>query len=364
MGFRPGVDQPIIDYLGDLPFVPAAGTCMCVDPRGLANLTWQTTPARHYAFLTQAQGVTTSFVTMRVDLGSGNAVALPAAPAAAGGEYNTTYMSMIMDPTGAATLDTPTLYVAVALTAAPWIQFMSFDLTDLTAATSWTILTSPVPGAGGGGALVLGNLSLCHTCSTLGAFVEPTTVQTMDRYIYLNGDQGRWDAAGPSRLVRYDKVNNAWAVLTGGGGAARGGAPGAGSKMFWSPSYDWNTLNCWRGGNSGNLDRYNIATNTWTTVTTLPPILSDSGTDVANIGNLAPGLVAVRAGEATDLNGKRQIHLLDLNTLLVHSLADIDGPEGAAHDGECMIAWWIGGAYYTGIIPHSTPKLQRIRLVI
>jgi len=81
-------------------------------------------------------------------------------------------------------------------------------------------------------------------------------------------------------LYRYSIAANTWSTLT--PGAARAAAPGAGMSAHWVHSAegtDWNTESAiingrWiyslQGAGTGALHRYDIAGNTWQTVTYSP----------------------------------------------------------------------------------------------
>ncbi len=95
-----------------------------------------------------------------------------------------------------------------------------------------------------------------------------------DDFIYFMGNNA-------VTLYRYSIVGNTWSTLT--PVAARAAAPGAGMSGHWIHSVsasDWTNENAilngryiysFQGGNTTNLHRYDIAGNTWATITYAPP---------------------------------------------------------------------------------------------
>jgi hypothetical protein len=81
-------------------------------------------------------------------------------------------------------------------------------------------------------------------------------------------------------LYRYDIAANTWSTLS--PGVARGGAPGAGMSGHWvhsAPESDWTNesaiingryIYSFRGAAGALLDRYDIAGNTWAAITYSP----------------------------------------------------------------------------------------------
>ena len=98
-------------------------------------------------------------------------------------------------------------------------------------------------------------------------------IEGNDDFLYLLGNNA-------VTLYRYSIAANTWSTLT--PGAARAAAPGAGMSAHWVHSAegtDWNTESAiingrWiyslQGAASGALHRYDIAGNTWQTVTYAP----------------------------------------------------------------------------------------------
>jgi hypothetical protein len=96
-----------------------------------------------------------------------------------------------------------------------------------------------------------------------------------DDFIYFIGN-------GAVTLYRYSIVGNTWSTLT--PVAARAAAPGAGMSGHWIHSVsasDWTNENAilngryiysFRGANTAELHRYDIAGNTWATITWAPGI--------------------------------------------------------------------------------------------
>jgi hypothetical protein len=95
-----------------------------------------------------------------------------------------------------------------------------------------------------------------------------------DDFIYFMGNNA-------VTLYRYSIAGNTWSTLT--PVAARAAAPGAGMSGHWIHSVsasDWTNENAilngryiysFQGGNTTNLHRYDIAGNTWATITYAPP---------------------------------------------------------------------------------------------
>jgi hypothetical protein len=94
-----------------------------------------------------------------------------------------------------------------------------------------------------------------------------------DDFLYYLGN-------GAVTMYRYSISANTWTTLA--PGVARGGAPGAGMSGHWvwgSKEADWTAENAvqngryiysFRGAAAGSLDRYDIAANSWSTVTYSP----------------------------------------------------------------------------------------------
>ncbi len=98
-------------------------------------------------------------------------------------------------------------------------------------------------------------------------------IEGNDNFLYYLGNNA-------VTLFRYDITANTWATLT--PGAARAAAPGAGMSAHWvhsAPESDWNNESAiingrWiysmQGAGTGALHRYDIAGNTWQTVSYAP----------------------------------------------------------------------------------------------
>lgn len=98
-------------------------------------------------------------------------------------------------------------------------------------------------------------------------------IEGNDNFIYYLGNNA-------VTLYRYDISANTWSTLT--PGAARAQAPGAGMSGHWvhsAPDSDWNSesailngryIYSFRGAGNADLHRYDIAGNTWATITYSP----------------------------------------------------------------------------------------------
>lgn len=99
------------------------------------------------------------------------------------------------------------------------------------------------------------------------------TIEGNDNFLYYMGN-------GAVGLIRYDITANTWTTLA--PGVARAAAPGAGMSGHWIHSVkesDWNNessilngrfIYSMRGAGSNAIDRYDIAANTWLTMTYAP----------------------------------------------------------------------------------------------
>lgn len=99
------------------------------------------------------------------------------------------------------------------------------------------------------------------------------SIEGNDDFLYLMGNNA-------VTLYRYSISANTWSTLT--PGAARAAAPGAGMSGHWVhsvPEADWNVENSilngryiysFQGANTANLHRYDIAGNTWATISYAP----------------------------------------------------------------------------------------------
>jgi hypothetical protein len=100
------------------------------------------------------------------------------------------------------------------------------------------------------------------------------SIEGNDDFLYYMG-------SGVVTLYRYSISGNAWSTLS--PGAARAAAPGAGMSGHWIHSVsasDWTNENAiqngryiysFQGANTTSLHRYDIAGNTWATITYAPP---------------------------------------------------------------------------------------------
>jgi hypothetical protein len=98
-------------------------------------------------------------------------------------------------------------------------------------------------------------------------------IEGNDDFLYLLGNNA-------VTLYRYSIAANTWTTLT--PGAARAAAPGAGMSAHWvhsAPEADWTNesailngryIYSFQGAATGNLHRYDIAANTWATITYSP----------------------------------------------------------------------------------------------
>lgn len=100
------------------------------------------------------------------------------------------------------------------------------------------------------------------------------SIEGNDNFLYYMG-------SGAVGLIRYDIAANTWTTLT--PGVARGAAPGAGMSGHWVhsvPETDWTNENAvingrriysFRGAAGGVLDYYDIPSNTWVNAITYAP---------------------------------------------------------------------------------------------
>jgi len=340
-----GLDQPVRDFLADLPIAATAGICCVSDPRGIADVR-----GKRYAFLAIPTSGT-AFTLYRVDLETRAISPLAAPPAAGGGgTYNTSLMAGLYDASGGAASDRPTLYFMVGMTGANRVQWLTYDInTD-----AWgAVLALPTCGPAGASDLAT-SICLCHPCALLGNFVA-LNANIDEDYIYAVGDGGQWGAAGPSRVAQYRKSTNTWAYLTGAGGA-RPGAPAAGSKAVWLPNYP-NRIYSTRGGASTVFDYYSFTTFAWgVAVNPLPFMVLGAGTEITTLYE-TPGFIAVRPSSNPNM-----IFSMELGGARFELVAAIDGVDGTIHESNALLAWWIAGQYFLGVIPHSKSEIQRIQI--
>ena len=344
-----GIDLPVQDWLGDLPAAAAAGAFLVADPRGIPD----PVTGKRYAYcgLPDASGQT--FQLLRVDLESKAVEILAAPPAAAGGAYVCGMMAAVYDPNGGAAMNTPKVYVVAPLSAAPWVQWISFDIRTM----AWDAILDPMT-ALALGATATTNYSLAHPCTTRANGI-------LENNIICNGDGGVLGGIGTSNLALYNKATNAWMLLTGGGGA-RAAAPAAGSKLTWLPTHAGSLFSP-RGGAGGGaavIDEYRFATDDWIARVTVPAIPMGIGMDVCTL-DPAPGLMAIRSVNASGIdsfNIYRVSATPGATGLAAELVARIDGLDGANHEGCAMVAGFVGGAYYLYIIPKGRRDIQRIQL--
>ena len=196
-----GIDQPVRDFLADLPRAASAGICMVSDPRGIADALTN----KRYAYLLLPDSPL-GFTLYRVDLETRAIELLAPPPVAAAGAYNTALMAALYDPTGGAASNTPTVYAMVSITAAPWSQWMAYDVRT----NIWAILASPALTAA---AAFATSVALAHPCGTLGTFA-PLNAAIAENFIYCEGNGGAFNAvAGPSNVAQYSKAGGAWAYF-------------------------------------------------------------------------------------------------------------------------------------------------------
>ena len=101
------------------------------------------------------------------------------------------------------------------------------------------------------------------------------SIEGNDDFIYFIGNNA-------VTMYRYSISGNTWTTLS--PGVARGGAPGTGMGGSWIhsvPAADWNNENLilngryiysFRGAGNANLDRYDIAGNTWAAISYAPAV--------------------------------------------------------------------------------------------
>ena len=145
-------------------------------------------------------------------------------------------------------------------------------------ASQW--INSQVRITGGTGAGQIRTVT-ANTADTLTVATWTTTpdatsayaIEGNDNFLYYIGN-------GAVAMYRYDIAANTWSTLS--PIAARAAAPGTGMSAHWVHSVtesDWNNENAilngryiysFRGNNSADLHRYDIAGNTWATITYSP----------------------------------------------------------------------------------------------
>jgi hypothetical protein len=189
----------------------------------------------------------------------------------------------------------PTIGTDGKLVATPSIidgAFKSFATGTATSATgttlvqtgkTWTAsqwINSQVRITAGTGAgqirTITANTADALTVATWTTTPDATSVYAIegnDNFLYYLGNNA-------VAMYRYDITANTWSTLS--PGAARAAAPGAGMSAHWvhsAPEADWNNeslqlngryIYSFRGGGNADLHRYDIAGNTWATITYSP----------------------------------------------------------------------------------------------
>lgn len=343
-----GPDFPVIDFMADLPVKASAGICLVSDPRGIVDPVTN----KRYGFLVEPTSAS-AFVLYRLDLESRSKELLAAPPAAAAGVYNTAIMAAEFVPLGTATEDVPCVYVIVALTAAPWNQLMVYN----TRTGVWTVLLA-IPGMA---AALNTSIDICNCSGALGQYAI-LWVGIRNRYLYISGGNtggggvGNLGGAGGtfSNVDQYNIITNAHVLLTGAGGP-RGAAAAEGSKLVWLPNYP-DRLYSNRGGASAVLDYYHLPTDAWTPVVTKNAPVMGEGTEMVTLYE-APGYIAVRPGSQPN-----EIYAVEAGGLAFQTLTAIAGVDGTIHASNALIAWWMGGGFFLGVVPHNGSETQRIQI--
>lgn len=146
------------------------------------------------------------------------------------------------------------------------------------AASQWINSQVRITGGTGAGQIrtITANTADTLTVATWTTTPDATSVYAIegnDNFLYYMGNNA-------VTLYRYDIAANTWSTLT--PGVARGGAPGAGMSGHWvhsAPESDWTNesaiingryIYSFRGAAGALLDRYDIAGNTWAAITYSP----------------------------------------------------------------------------------------------
>lgn len=333
---RPGVNLPIVDFLCELPVAAVGGSCFAADRRPeLASYIYALVPTS-----------TSTATCWRISPAAKSIQQLPSPNRDAATVFGVG-TSMILDESlGFLWLFTPQSTTAAGL---EWARFQYLDLNNL--AGGWVQRT--VVGLGLAAQWAT-SAALCHPCTAI-----LNVADGADDHIYLCGHDGAVGGAGPSRLGRFGIAGNAWATVTGAGGA-RGGAPGAGSSLNWNPSRN-GILYSIRGGGTVNLDAYDIATNAWAAADPTP------ATETWGVGTETWTWLATHIPYMLVSQGGK-VRLADLplfgNGGGIVPLVEIDGTDGAEHAGNSLCAYQVGEKVYIIIRPHSGKAIQRIRPIL
>jgi hypothetical protein len=144
----------------------------------------------------------------------------------------------------------------------------------------WTNYQVRITGGTGAGQIrtISSNTGTTLTVATWSTTPDATSVYSIegnDDFLYLIGNAA-------VTLYRYSITSNTWSTIS--PTAARGGAPGAalsGSWIWGVTQADWTNesailngrfLYSFRGGAGAQLDRYDIALNSWSAVTYSPAV--------------------------------------------------------------------------------------------
>lgn len=181
-------------------------------------------------------------------------------------------------------------------------DFVSFATGTATSATSttisnsgkswttnqWTNCAVRITGGTGNGQ-VRTISSNTATQLTVSAAWTTTPDATSAYSIEANDDHVYCVLAGTTAIYRYNQAANTWSTL-----ATRGGSPSSGITCSWiweTSASDWNNesdirigryIYSFRGGSGATVDRYDIASNTWSTVTYAPDA-TNIASDVSHI---------------------------------------------------------------------------------
>lgn len=215
-------------FLARLPRLVLPGCCCTNDPRGIGRY--------RYWFFPEGSGTTGEFWREDTEVDAFERLADPTFPAGS----HTFVAAILYDASR------NLVYMFHGLTAAPWMEWQSYDPTT----DAWTSLAQI-----GGAAAMPVEVALAHPCTSMGTYL------VSDQYIYMA-------IMGTSGIGRYDITNDAWAVLLGAGGA-RGGNPGSGLTLVWD-SFNTNILIGARAGGSNVIDVYSIATDAWAAIVPAP----------------------------------------------------------------------------------------------